>query len=765
MIECFREADSGDLFVVNGLDAPLRWDGLAPEMEEAGLAAPAAAISIAGSGTGPIIGTYYGHLRFLDKYGLVSNFSPISASYKPVGSTGTITNATNASPIVITSAGHGLSTGATVKIEGVTGNTSANNTWTITVLGADTFSLDDSHGTAAYIASGTWTSGVMTLTYTNVGVPVETKAVRRQILRNTDGQTDTFYVDVDTTDLSSTTFSTTRSDDDLSAQEAVPRLDSDGNLFANRHDKPSNFYAATVSHQGRMLFCVLVEYSAGHCKATAGSTTITGVGTNWQDTFAGREMHIDGANRVYTIDSVDEVSQTLTLTEPYESQTSPFLFYAIKPPPAYRRNIAYSESGLPQSCPPANGVSVPETGDELTGMLTFAPFAYIMERKRTHKLTFFLDPSNDQGIFEAVERGCVNNRCWIVVDASVFMLDELGVHQFTGARETQPVSEQIQWVFQSDDPVGETKINWQYREYFHAVLDQERHIIKWFVVMDGCARPRHALCYQYVLQRWWIEEYRFPIGGACVGRSNDVVSVFCGADHGRIMTPAAHLDTANADTGSVRGDVTSAGLFTLTDSAAAFSGVVNASVAIVHGKGKGQERRIVEATATTLRLDAPWLDLPDTTSTYQIGGIHFLYRSQWFRFADPRNEENAQRRFEFQFQPMKQDGLSDMRFRLDTAKEGETNDDGCEIQGVSVDYADRNGVESVKGEADLSVDMTHESGLVDVQLPGGKEYYTHGRRYTQFDIEGWTNEDRARLYQFLYEGALPPPGLGAQEGQ
>jgi hypothetical protein len=63
-----------------------------------------------------------------------------------------ITDATNASPIVITSPTNGLQTGDHVVISGVLGNTAANNAdpnspWTITVLpGGGRFSLDGSNG-------------------------------------------------------------------------------------------------------------------------------------------------------------------------------------------------------------------------------------------------------------------------------------------------------------------------------------------------------------------------------------------------------------------------------------------------------------------------------------------------------------------------------------------------------------------------------------------------------------------------------------------
>jgi hypothetical protein len=69
---------------------------------------------------------------------------------------GSITGATNASPIVVTSAAHGLTTGARVTITGVGGNTAANTTAVVTEINANTFSLDGVAGNGAYTSGGTW---------------------------------------------------------------------------------------------------------------------------------------------------------------------------------------------------------------------------------------------------------------------------------------------------------------------------------------------------------------------------------------------------------------------------------------------------------------------------------------------------------------------------------------------------------------------------------------------------------------------------------
>lgn len=79
--------------------------------------------------------------------------------------TGTVTAATDASPIVITSDDHGLSTGDIVSIDDVAGNTAANGIgWTITVIDDDTFSLGSSTGNGAYTSGGNWFASPLIIT-------------------------------------------------------------------------------------------------------------------------------------------------------------------------------------------------------------------------------------------------------------------------------------------------------------------------------------------------------------------------------------------------------------------------------------------------------------------------------------------------------------------------------------------------------------------------------------------------------------------------
>lgn len=123
---------------------------------------------------------YAPYMTITDVINLASMLNAIRDGATPwpgnsvIGPSGTITNATNASPIVITSTAHGRTTGDAVVVSGVGGNTNANNVpinplglpatgavapnpnWIITVIDANTFSLNGSTGNAAYTSGGTW---------------------------------------------------------------------------------------------------------------------------------------------------------------------------------------------------------------------------------------------------------------------------------------------------------------------------------------------------------------------------------------------------------------------------------------------------------------------------------------------------------------------------------------------------------------------------------------------------------------------------------
>jgi len=96
-----------------------------------------------------------GHTKLLvDEISRPSNTTAYSLG-DVVGLNLAVTGATNATPIVVTTAAHGLDTGDKVTIASVGGNTAANGDWEVTVVSSTTFSLKTSVGNSNYTAGGT----------------------------------------------------------------------------------------------------------------------------------------------------------------------------------------------------------------------------------------------------------------------------------------------------------------------------------------------------------------------------------------------------------------------------------------------------------------------------------------------------------------------------------------------------------------------------------------------------------------------------------
>lgn len=72
-----------------------------------------------------------------------------------LGSAVNVTGATNATPVVVSATAHGLASGDIALVQSVGGNTNANGIHRVTVSDANTFSLDDVAGNAAYTTGGT----------------------------------------------------------------------------------------------------------------------------------------------------------------------------------------------------------------------------------------------------------------------------------------------------------------------------------------------------------------------------------------------------------------------------------------------------------------------------------------------------------------------------------------------------------------------------------------------------------------------------------
>lgn len=589
--------------------------------------------------------------------------------------------------------------------------------------------------------------------YSNLPTPVQATVTRRQILRNTDGQFDTFYVAVDSTDIYSTTASDSFNDATLASQEAVPLLDATGLPFANGFAPPPDTKPFLCAHIDRMWAAGEQPFAEGSIAVTKGSTTVTGYGTRWPGTWpgSGRFLYVQGATRSYQIDTVDEPNQTLVLLEAYEDDTDPFAAYSIKPAPADAESLYFTPAGLPEAWPAFNGFTLPQDGDHVTGLCNYSSFLWIFKKRKTYRMTAQSDPAHDGFIFYAIGRGCINHRCWVIVEESLYLLDEGGVYRTSGGDEVEQLSTAIQNLFRRDVAGA---INWTASRYFHCCFSPAEETIRWFVTMYGEYLPRHAICLHHKTGKWWIEAYPIPVASSCLGRvgrptggwGDGGEQMYLGGPAGAVLISGGGLDGVAGDGPLTRFSPSSAGSDSVTNSGGGFdSSWANVPVAILAGRGKGQSRVVVSATTTKLTVDEPWAVKPDTTSVLQVGGIDYRYTGGRLRFAPTEQQDG--RSVELQYQPTLKPQTADLRFVQDFRVVPRP-------MGRDVGQGVRAGVAAAKGGQDYALDLSRTSGHYWMRIDGHREQGSEGPRLLRVEIEGVSGPEPVVFGEMVINGVV-----------
>ncbi len=594
-------------------------------------------------------------------------------------------------------------------------------------------------------------TSVGAIRYTNIEASTDSRVHTLQIIRNTSGQNDVYYVDVETTNLCGTEFTSTRDDDNLSAQVSVALFDTENVALANRFAIPPSDKPIVLYYSNRLFFLGEARYEDGHVEVTKGSKTIIGVATQWNSALEGRLLYIPQEDRAYEIDTVDSETQ-ITLVDDFGGATNSFRTYVIRPVPGRRTQVQFSEAGRFDAVPAVNGFEISSSDDledEIVGGFVAQSFAYIVERRHIYRLSFLNDPLTDGGVFLAARRGCVNDRCWVNVDGWTYLLDERGIYRFNGGDETEDLSSPIHDLFFLDKQADELRINWRARKLFYATHDRTNATIRWFLSFSGKYLPRHALCFNYQIPQWWIEEYPWPVGCGAEMRTETPHALVCGTARKIFALGQGTLDVVDASEGDTRGTVASATLDSLTlDSNLTLpvSGLVGAPVAIVDHRGKRQVRIIASVSGNTLRITQPWSVIPDTTSIVQIGGITWKWKSGWVRWVFL--EHNQTRRVTCSFRPVTGSNEMDLRIFRDYSDTPENS---------SINWpritAEESGLRMEKDSPDYEIDLAQKQGFAWLRLDDWTELSAWRPDVVAIELRGYSGTDRVKIHEAAIEGA------------
>jgi hypothetical protein len=755
MPDTFVRASTGEMFILNGIDRVISWDGIKPQASISQIETPASKVTLSVASTGQISGLYYAYCRFISEDGTPSNLSPLSNLLSVSSKTGEITNVSQTTPLVVESMAHGLADGQYVTVSGVGGVTTANGNFQIEIIDQDFFTLVGSTASGLYTGGGSWLAGVGKVVYSNVPVPTDQKIVKRQLLRNTHGQTEVFFVDIETENLTGKAFFSDKTDEQLVEQEAVPLYDSDLSPVANGFPEIPNHkpYGATISD--RLFIAGAKSYTQGSAKVENGNAYVYGIGTDWKNTFVGRKFFCSGSSKVSDIIEVNEGLQRITLKSPYIGRTSFYDSYTISPSYLEKRALYFSEVGEPKKMLTTSGIVVQEDQDEIRGLINLETFLYIFFKNKIYRLTFGNSPDTDGAVYPcSYTRGALNQKCIIAKGSAMLAMDRLGIYAFS-SNEEQSLSTPISSLFSNQNPYY--SINWKYSDNFHAVHVSSQNTIRWFVVMGAGRYPRHALCFNYETKCWWIEEFSSPVFSSCQDFDPASVTCFLGMNNNRVVRyPQGSLDGVEQSKSATNGAVSAYSTHWLEDSSMQFDStvVVNNPILIRIPSGETFSRVVKKAVGSRLYFDRPIIKKYEG-ATYHLGSVTWTFRTGNFRIDG--NDKNMVRKIEFIFQPSKTENKFNAKiyrdredvpikfkkpFRKETDQEFGVSDDGSMLVG----------------------NFTKQNGCLSQRIDTHREYAIDGVRYISLEVEGATSMSPLSIYGVRLEGVFHAPSVGPGQG-
>lgn len=485
-------------------------------------------------------------------------------------------------------------------------------------------------------------------------------------------------------------------------------------------------YPYCAAYKGRGFMGGQILHDQGTVDAAAASTTLAGTLSYWRNIMAGTQAGgdqtgwtflIDGIAKVHKIDSVTSA----TVCDLVEAPGTTVSDADYKVTGEYRSEIAWSHASQIEYW---NGAAHERVGDEgrdyITGLFSTSGYLGITKETTIYQHVHTGDPAKGTITPTGCSRGALHQRVIVPVDDTIYMMDQFGMHQYAGGPDSTPISDQIKELIQPSDE--DRRVNWTYRDKFHAIYDAKHRKVIWFLVMGDDTEPHDALCWHVDRQVWTWEHYEQALTASCSGLDVDgTYRVWVGDDQGwRWVYGVGYTDGADTDY-TVRGTVTAglpAGdLTSVYDSTASFplagdttfTGVYVWKVSSHYGTT--EKRRIVSSGATELTVTPDFDNGQTEGDKYYVGAIESTWESGWI---DAEKFERLKRfsACTLVFSPQDDDFDITVNFYLDRS---ETAYSGFATTG---DRRATDGYSIGRDSADVLVRMSHPDG--EVRIPFGK---------------------------------------------
>lgn len=443
---------------------------------------------------------------------------------------------------------------------------------------------------------------------------------------------------------------------------------------------------------------------------------------------------------------VTNLSQ-ITLDVDYDDTTGSGFDYGIRPEPKERNRVYYSEANEPESVPDVNEFTIQHdqnVDDELVGGITFMGGMYLLKQNHLYRLYYVRQPQVDIAVHPVVYRGAFNNRSIAIAESAMYLMDEWGPYAFDGST-VQKIGEAIQDYWR-DGTLDFTQSKW-----FYVTASPEEQTVRFHVAFSGDVRCQHAFAFNYRMGTWHLEEYVGTIGHACHLPLSGRDRLLYGTDSDVIYLANEGTLDGTLGTGTVSGTATSAAADdTFSDSTATFpADSVGASIGILAGAAKGQVRRIVSVSGTTLTLDSAWTTAVAVGDSYQIGAVRFQYRTPNLRYVN--DEDSNRREMRLAYSPTFHSDTLDLRRYFDHDASPATAPTSQSDVGMGVSWE--------QGSADQVIDISsarsplgNAVGFVNVVDDGWIEDRTQSHRWVSYELRGFQALDQIKLLGLEFYG-------------
>lgn len=479
--------------------------------------------------------------------------------------------------------------------------------------------------TAVAADSFSWTSVAA-----SSGLDSSGRVTQRELFRTLVDNADTFYRVKVLNDNSTTTYTDTWTDEDLIDENrtdyaALPVVNTNGTLNANRFVVPPSHKKVVVWDQDRLWFMADGSYSTGTVSGTSTTTTITGSGTTFTDEMIGWEVWPNGTAKVpYKITAVGSTT-SLTVTPAIDTTFSGVTYVAR--PDRYERNTIYaSEPEEPESVPQGqNSVliqySQDDDDDEINGGFSSASGLFVFKNRSTYSVDYIRQGKLTASAVKVAERGAFNQACHARAGGIDYLMDYDGPWALSGGAE-KPMGESFANYFR------EGLIDFTKADTFFCTANTRTHTVRFFVVLaaDSSTYPKFCFVYNYRLDRWWTETRPWEISGGGMIREGYKYTYY-ELPYGGY--PPVYDDGYSCDgvIAAVRGTVSTynSGSGALVATGSIFTNaMVGASIVVTSGSGKrsvGLISAYTSGTAVTVTAGFHSVATPAAGDTFVIGGI------------------------------------------------------------------------------------------------------------------------------------------------